>query len=250
MKETSAPEPARDPDSDTAGVSSGSALGLLAGTIAHEINNPLMGLMGFAQLLEDRLSGEELKYLRSVLEQAERIRVIGVELLAFSRQSGTVAKSVRLGALMDEVEEAAGRLLATRPVRLEVECHLASERLVCHVQLLRQLLMILITRAAAVYSGLPSAAPGVIRLRSHEVSTPNRRAVRLSVELVGERVPLSILRAAEEPFYRLRAPFLEEQLELAVAQRIAQRHGARIQVAAHEENITEWSLELPVGEDD
>jgi len=67
-----------------------SSLGLMAGTVAHDINNPLSVIMGYAQLLLMRIEkgGEDEKPVQAILNQAERIDRMVKSLKGYARKSG------------------------------------------------------------------------------------------------------------------------------------------------------------------
>ncbi len=66
-----------------------SALGLLAGGIAHEINNPLVGILNFAQLLQKKLpeSSNESKLVKTIIEAGNETKKIVQNLLTYARQN-------------------------------------------------------------------------------------------------------------------------------------------------------------------
>lgn len=81
-----------------------SSLGLMAGGIAHEINNPLTAVIGYSKLLLDQERGEEKKiYLDQILSSAKRIQRIVNSLLILGRKGELRIEDVMLEDLLDVV---------------------------------------------------------------------------------------------------------------------------------------------------
>ncbi len=81
-----------------------SAIGRLAGGIAHEINNPLGVILGFAQSIVKRIKEEDplFKSLKSIEREAIRCRKMVVDLLTFSRTERTQAESIDINQTIEE----------------------------------------------------------------------------------------------------------------------------------------------------
>lgn len=225
------------------------SVALLAGGVAHEINNPLMGLMGFAQLLEDRVASDGAAFVASILEQAERIRVIAAQLLAFSERSGRdfllVDPCSVVAPVLERFEAICGKngleFHSTIP-----ESGLTQVR--CHPALIAQALVNLLENSRLVVSELPNGDPR--RWLSLEVSVTldgPAAKVRFTVQDGGGGHPGAEQAALFAPLSVGRESSGEARLRLAIARRIVQRHGSRIRFESPGSGRGAYIFELAVG---
>ncbi len=91
------------------------ALGQLAGGVAHDFNNMLAGIIGFADLLQLRLSESKLKeYADEIIKTAERCKALNDQLLAFARKGQYLKVPVDLHALVTDVVSIISRTIDKR----------------------------------------------------------------------------------------------------------------------------------------
>ncbi len=219
---------------------------LLAGAAAHEINNPLMGLMGFAQLLEDRVAGEAASYVASILEQAERIRVITSRLLDFSRRSDVRFRSAEPADLATRVASACAGAFARAQVPLSVSVDIHS-RLNCVPEMVIEALGHLLENAlAAVEPYSPESGRRRVQLLVTSGETGTRKTVRFTVKDFGKGIPEARQATLLEPFFSSRAAEGTTGVGLALARRIAQRHAGRLWFESVANEGSSFHLELPV----
>ena len=234
------------PDSQTL-----EAVSLLAGGVAHEINNPLMGLMGFAQLLEDRVGTTAGDYIASLLEQAARIHAIAAHLLAFSGRSGDgFAAELSREILVSPLEAAASAMAAdgiafrTRipegpgpPVR-------------CNGLLLQQALLNLFENARDSVRPLPvTGGRRWVEFELTSLEPQGRPWARFVVRDGGGGIPLPRTQGLFDPLCSERPEGADTALRIAITRRIAQRHGGRL-VFESENGQAAFVLELPLGQAD
>lgn len=95
------------------------ALGALAGGIAHDVNNVLFPIMGYAEMTLDSLEdGTPLKKnIDEILKAAKRARNLVRQILAFSRRSGGEKAAIQIQSI---VKETAGMLNASLPKNIEM----------------------------------------------------------------------------------------------------------------------------------
>ncbi len=89
------------------------AVGTLAGGVAHDFNNILTAIIGFASLMEMKMADNDplLPSLKQILSAAERAAGLTRSLLAFSRKQTTEMQAVDLNRIVLNIEQMLGRLL-------------------------------------------------------------------------------------------------------------------------------------------
>jgi signal transduction histidine kinase/ActR/RegA family two-component response regulator len=213
------------------------ALGRLAGGIAHDFNNILGAILGYAEILRDRLrrDSKEWQHVQEVKKAGERARDIVDRILAFSRRTDQRHRPVRMRALL---EETAGLLRASLPPTVTLSLRLPDDDAVVlgDPSRLQQVVMNLCTNAAHAM-----AAQGVIELAldpvvveaerplSHGHLTADRY-VRLAVRDSGHGMDAATLERLFEPFFTTKAVGMGTGLGLAMVHGIVADHGGAVDV--------------------
>ena len=224
------------------------SLGKLAATVAHEVNNPLFGILTYAKLCrkavaESTLAEEARKPLIEQLEviehESRRCGEIMRNLLTFARQ----APRRREPNDLNELVTRAVRLMHHQfeMLGIEAETRLAGDlgRVDCDAGQIQQVLLVLVVNATeAMRQG------GRLVISTEAVEA--QHAVRLSVRDSGPGIPADVLPHIFEPFFTTKEDQQRTGLGLAVAKSIVDQHGGSIEVRSKEGEGAEFVVLLPL----
>ena len=218
------------------------ALGQLVSGIAHELNNPLTAIMGYAQLLLGHgLAKPQQAEAGRVFQEAERARRIVKNLLYFAREN----KPERVRVDLNEIVE---RTLALRSYELRVEnilveCSLEPElpeTMGDPYQLQQVVLNLLVNAEQAL---LEDRGRGHVWIRTQR-SLANRIALEISDD--GPGIAPSIALRIFDPFFTTKPAGIGTGLGLSIAYGIVHQHGGDVSVESQRGSGAKFIVELPV----
>jgi two-component system NtrC family sensor kinase len=214
------------------------SLGQLAATVAHEINNPLSGVLTYAKLLIRRAEkrgdppSEELSFIAS---ETQRCGEIVKNLLGFSRRGIGKVTDHRIDELVDQALQVIGHHLELRSVQVtrEIEpCYVP-----CDDAQIKQALVAMFVNAI---EAMPDGGELTIRARAVEGDQ-----IRLEIVDTGIGIDPEDARHIFEPFYTSKRDGKGVGLGLAVVYGIVSRHGGTIEVESRQGKGTVFVIHLP-----
>jgi signal transduction histidine kinase len=219
------------------------ALGQFVAGIAHELNNPLQGVLGHLELL--RVTGAFPKHLRKdvqvIYREADRAAKIVRNLLVFAGSRRLARRAVSLPPILAKV--VALRSAACRAADIEVVRHYDQKipRVQSDPLLLHQVFLNIMMNAEQAIAA--TGRPGRIEI------TTKKAADRIvtTVRDTGAGISEEALSRIFEPFYTTKEVGKGTGLGLAIAYGIVQEHGGQILVANHAEGGAIFTVELPTG---
>jgi len=220
------------------------AIGSLGAGVAHEINNPLTGVLGLAQILmADLPEGHPARPLvKDIEEQAARIQGIVANLLRFSqKQSGEHFRPFDLSeAIHDALELCGPKTLADAGIAVVKHIPSPSPHIRGNALQVQAAIIQLIQNArAAMDSG------GTLTL---ETTRPEDKLLRLRVSDTGHGIKPEQLSRIFDPFFTTKAQRTDTGIGLSMVHKIIEDHGATIRVESQVGQGTTFWLTFPIAE--
>jgi two-component system NtrC family sensor kinase len=221
------------------------SLGKLSATVAHELNNPISGMLTYARLVERELAeqpldpavrGELERYLRLVQQECTRCGAIVKNLLVFARRTGAAMASVDLNEIVDRSLMLVQHRLDMSGTELRTTFLQGDANVVADPGQVQQALVALLVNAVEAMGD--GGTLGVVLEGDAE-------GVRISVSDTGPGIPPDVLPLIFEPFFSTKDSESGVGLGLAVVYGIVHRHGGTIEVESEVGAGTTFHLRFP-----
>ena len=218
-------------------------LGSLISGVAHELNNPLTVVTGFAHLLAGAPDVPERvkRRLGQINVQAERAAKIVKNLLTFARQQPPEQRPVRLPELVDQALDLLAYQLGVNTIQVRRDFPAGVVELAADPDQLLQVLLNLLQNALHAMAGI--ARERVVSVRI----APAGGRVRLEVEDTGPGIPAAILDRIFDPFFTTKPPGQGTGLGLSICYGIVKAHGGDIAVENVPGGGARFVVDLPIG---
>ncbi|PWT98917.1 MAG: two-component sensor histidine kinase [Terriglobia bacterium] len=222
------------------------SIGKLAATVAHEINNPLFGILTYARLVLRELLKHDLPardemaaQLETIERESRRCGELVKNLLTFGRQAPSHREPNDLNTVVR-------RAVALVKHKLDLQNIELIENLVadlppaeCDANQIQQVLIILLVNAS-------EAMGQGGRLEVSTTFDPASEEVRVRVRDTGSGIPADVLPHIFDPFFTTKEDQNRTGLGLAVAHSIVEQHAGEISVRSTAGEGTEFTVALPV----
>jgi PAS domain S-box-containing protein len=232
------------------------AFGQLAGGVAHDFNNLLTVILGFSELLSERLQEqpEALADLDEIAKAGDRASQLTRQLLAFSRKQVWVLQVLDLNAVIAHFEKMLSRIVR-EDIRLEIVPCRELEHTKADPGQIEQLVMNLVvnSRDAMPQGGTLTITTGNVRLddefaRRHEGAVPGRY-VSLAVHDTGSGMLPEVRARAFEPFFTTKGAGKGTGLGLSTVAGLVEQSGGYITIDSTPDVGTTVTTYWPVVED-
>jgi PAS domain S-box-containing protein len=214
-------------------------VGILASGMAHEINNPLSGIIGMAEIaLEEEDLSKQRSYLTDIIHCSERISEIVRGLKSYSR----AAKKGELSLVdLNEVLEESLKMvhLAIKPASVEViKKFQSNEKIRANTGEIQQVFTNLITNAFQAMDG----KGGELILSTRSL----RDSVEVRVSDNGSGIPQKYLSQIFDPFFTTKKPGEGTGLGLNIVYRIVTKYEGTIDVESKDQLGTTFTIKFPI----
>ncbi len=226
------------------------SLGQLSASVAHEINNPLSGVLNLAMLMQRILKDDGIprdripeyrKFLAQVINETSRVGRIVSDLLAFSRRSKPQSTRVDLNSIIRTTLSLVAHKLQLGNVLMEEHLSPGLPEIKCDGSQVQQVVMNLVMNAAeatAIKGG------GMVKIITR--TSPDKKTLELEVRDNGEGIPQENLSKIFDPFFTTKGEGKGVGLGLAVVYGVVNAHGGDIDVSTTPGKGTTFLVTLPV----
>jgi len=215
------------------------AIGKLAAGVAHEINNPLTGVLTNSSLMLEDLPDDHpwREDLQTIVSETLRCRKIVKGLLDFARQTKPQRTLLDLNQVVEDVLALVRNQTTFRSVRVinELNPHLPS--VLADADQMRQVVLNIVLNAAEAMS-----QGGELRVSS--ALDPSRRGIEVRIGDTGPGIPDEVRSRVFEPFFTTKKT--GTGLGLAVAYGIMERHHGELTIDTARGQGTTFTIRLPL----
>jgi len=226
------------------------ALGELAAGVAHEINNPINGIINYAQLLLNKSSRDSMEQdlAARIIKESDRIAHIVRSLLSFAREGRKDKHPVILHEIMSDTLGLIETQLKKDGIKLDVDIPVNLPRITAQPQQLEQVFLNIISNARYA---LNQKYPGehknkILEIRGKEIMLRKSPHVQISFNDRGTGIPKSLLDKVMNPFFSTKPSNTGTGLGLSISHSIIKNHGGKLAIDSVEGKFTKIIIELPV----
>ncbi|HEY9285332.1 MAG TPA: ATP-binding protein [Pyrinomonadaceae bacterium] len=227
------------------------SIGELSAGVAHEINNPLNGIINFAQLLKDdgvARTDEQHRMIDGIIDEGERIARIVRDLLTFARHDPRERTPVHLADTIDASLSLFGHQFVKDGVAVEIDVEDGLPPVMADGSRLRQVVINMISNA---HHALRAKAGGekALRVTARAVERAGGRRVRVEFFDNGAGIRREDIDKVFDPFFTTRRATGGTGLGLSLSFGIVREYGGTIAVESVEGSHTRFVVELPAAEE-
>jgi PAS domain S-box-containing protein len=231
------------------------SIGELAAGVAHEINNPINGIINFAQIIIDDLEKGEMppKDIPAVIiKEGDRVATIVSSLLSFAREGENEMGPINVHAVLHDVLTLTKAQLTKDYIRLTIDLPDDLADIFCNFQQVEQVFLNIINNSRyALNKKFPGSSPDkILSISAQEKLVGDKRMVEIVFHDRGIGIPANIIDKVLNPFFSTKPSGSGTGLGLAISHGIITTHGGKLSIESSEGEYTKVSTLFQVAPDD
>ncbi len=226
------------------------SVGLLASGVAHELNNPLTGVLTFTSLLRKKMpdGSADAEDLDLVIRETKRCASIIRRLLDFAREKVPVKGFFNLNQMIEDTVRFVDRPASLQNIEIQLQLDPALPQIWGDADLIKQVVLNVLVNAQQAIEG-----NGRITVSSRWFTEPHPKPgvepapmVEISIADTGCGIPEANLQRIFDPFFTSKEVGKGTGLGLSVSYGIVRAHGGRIKVESVVGSGTTFHIQLPI----
>lgn len=226
------------------------SLGELAASIAHEINNPITGLINCAQILINKSpeGSKEKDLAKRIMKEGDRIAKIVHNLLSFARPTCKENKEiVHVNEILSDTLVLIGTQLRKDGIKVRLDIPQRLPEIVANKHLIQQVFLNAIHNARYALNQKYSSTHEnkILEILGEEIMLDNWPYIKIIFYDHGTGIPVKIRNKVIEPFFTTKPRGEGTGLGLSISYSIVKDHGGKLMVDSIEGKFTKLSIILP-----
>ncbi len=226
------------------------SLGELAAGVAHEINNPINGIINYAQILIDKFvhHPKGTEFTERIIKEGDRIERIVTNLLSFAREEKSEKTPVDIRAVITETMEMIDSLLKKDNIKVmqNIPGHLPRVK-ANSLQIQQVFLNIISNSRDALNQKYPSGGPDkILEINCQVTGDKKREKIRTTFFDHGSGIPANVLNRICDPFFTTKLADKGTGLGLSISHGIIEDHSGKLVFESIHGEYTEAVIDLPV----
>lgn len=226
-----------------------STIGQLGAGVAHELNNPIGGILGYTQFILKKLSKPDVvpknlktykQYIKYIEEEAKRCKVIVENLLSFSRKSRAGPVPVDIKQLIENTLSIIRHQIELQNIKLTTNYEAKLPSISGNVNQLQQVFTNIIINAQ---HAMPKG--GKLNIRVSTKMEDGKKNLKISFKDSGCGIPKENLEKVFEPFFTTKQDWKSVGIGLSITYQIVKEHKGTITVESDIGKGTTFMITLP-----
>jgi signal transduction histidine kinase len=224
-------------------------IGLLAAGVAHEINNPVHGIMNYAELLKRQTSDPQAAaFAVEIAHECARVATIVNALLSFSRSDDKQLGGVTAREVVEDVVRLMRNAMAAQGVHLVLEIDDDIPEIHAGAQRLKQVIMNLLTNACDALGDRDPKRAGdkVVRIVAQKEEADGATWLVIEATDNADGIEPALLDRIFDPFFTTKPPGRGTGLGLAISQELVAGYGGELTCRTARGEGSSFKLKIPV----
>jgi PAS domain S-box-containing protein len=226
------------------------SLGELAAGVAHEINNPINGIISYGEILKDQFEAqsEDVEIPNRIIREGERIAQIVRNLLSFARERNEEPGPAQVQDILADALELVESQIKKDGIKLSLDVPSDLPKIKVRSQEIQQVFINILSNAR---HALNQRFPGLnkdkfLEIKAEAIEIGGRMHVRTSFYDGGMGIPRNIMDKISNPFFSTKPQGEGTGLGLSISHGIIKSHGGRIWFQSIEGRYTKVMVDLCV----